>query len=364
MDEYLRSIYFDTSNPAAFTGPQQLYRAVRKEGRFKVTLKEIKNFLKSVDAYTLHKKVNRKFPRNKIQVEGIDIQWDCDIFDLSKQAKYNDNYKYLLACVDAFSRFAFVQPLKTKKPSEVVKAFEKIFSKRKPKRLRTDRGGEFMGRVTQAFLKRESVLHMLGGSEHKACMAERFGQTLKGRLYRYFTHNETYRYVDQLQAIVTGYNRTRHRILKRTPAEVTPDNEAQVWFEQYALPYINKDVKSSKPSFAVGDLVRITYIRKKFERSYDHKWTSELFRISKIIRQSETPLYKLIDYGGEEIDSLFYPQELQSVVIDKDKPYLIDKVIKTRVRKGVKESFVSWKYWGAKFNQWIPTADIEPLRND
>jgi hypothetical protein len=205
---------------------------------------------------------------------------------------------------------------------------------------------------------------MIGGSEHKAAMAERVIQTLKGRMYRYFTHNETYRYVDKLQDFVTGYNRTRHSVLKRTPAEVTHENEGRVWFEQNALPYINKSIKTIHPSFAVGDLVRITYLRKQFERSYDHKWTSELFRISGIVHQWGTPLYKLVDYGNEEVTSLFYPQELQKVIIDKDRPYLIDAVLKTRMRKGVKESLVSWKFWPAKFNQWLRSSEIGRLRDE
>ena len=149
---------------------------------------------------------------------------------------------------------------------------------------------------------------MIGGSEHKSCIAERVLQTLQGRLYRYFTHNETYRYTDKLADFVKAYNKTRHSTLNRTPSDITHENEAQVWFEQYALPYIMKTIKKARTSFDKCYLVRITYIRKKFERSYDVKWTYELFTISRIVYQREASLYKLVDYAGEEIKSLFYTE--------------------------------------------------------
>ena len=156
MDEYLKSLYFDTAQAVSFTSPKQLYEAVKKQGLYKITLRKIKDWLKSVDAYTLHKRVNRKFKRNKIVVEGIDIQWDSDLLDLSKLAKYNEGYKYVLVCIDTLSRFLFASPLKTKKPKEIVDALKDIFTKRKPKRLRTDKGGEYIAYTTQNFLKKRA----------------------------------------------------------------------------------------------------------------------------------------------------------------------------------------------------------------
>ena len=46
---------------------------------------------------------------------------------MQKFAKLNKRYRYLLTCIDIFSKFAFVIPLKDKKGINVKNALEKIF---------------------------------------------------------------------------------------------------------------------------------------------------------------------------------------------------------------------------------------------
>ena len=54
-------------------------------------------------------------------------------------ADKNNGYKYLLAVIDIFSHYAWVEALKDKTSQEIVNAFDKILSKgRIPKHLRTD----------------------------------------------------------------------------------------------------------------------------------------------------------------------------------------------------------------------------------
>ena len=71
---------------------------------------------------TLHKPVRYRFRRNKIIVMGIGHQYQADLCDMSNISKYNEGYKYLLTCIDCFSRLAWVKPLKTKQGLGVGKA--------------------------------------------------------------------------------------------------------------------------------------------------------------------------------------------------------------------------------------------------
>ena len=58
-------------------------------------------------------------------------------------SKENDDYEYILTCIDAFSKYAWAIPLKNKNSESVKDAFEKIFKERKPKKIQTDLGKEF-----------------------------------------------------------------------------------------------------------------------------------------------------------------------------------------------------------------------------
>ena len=57
----------------------------------------------------------RKYTRSRVIVAGIDSQWDMDLMDIVDLAKQNDGVKYVLVSIDVFSRFAYCQPIKSKK---------------------------------------------------------------------------------------------------------------------------------------------------------------------------------------------------------------------------------------------------------
>ena len=88
--------------------------------------------------------------------------------------------------------------------------------------------------------------------ETKASIVERFTRTLKTRMWRYFTKNQSVRYVDVLQAIMRSYNDTYHRSIGMVPSEVNSTNQETVWQRLYG----HKSVGT--PKFRVGDRVRIS----------------------------------------------------------------------------------------------------------
>ena len=47
-------------------------------------------------------------------------------------------------------------------------------------------------------------------SDIKYSLAERFNSTLQSKMWRYFTHKNTYTYIDVLQDLVYSYNHTFH----------------------------------------------------------------------------------------------------------------------------------------------------------
>ena len=148
-DTLLSKIYYNPSHPGSFGGINTLKRQVGK----KVSGKELKNWLTKQDTYTLHKPVRHHFKRQRILVSDIDEQWEADLVDLSALSKHNKNFRYLLTVIDTLSKYAWAIPLKTKTGKELVFAFSKIIktSKRKPEKLRTDKGGEFVNKIFQAF---------------------------------------------------------------------------------------------------------------------------------------------------------------------------------------------------------------------
>ena len=52
---YLKTIYYDPSHPASYSGLDRLYREVKREGRYNIKRKDLKNWLTSQETYGLHR---------------------------------------------------------------------------------------------------------------------------------------------------------------------------------------------------------------------------------------------------------------------------------------------------------------------
>ena len=56
-------------------------------------------------------------------------------------------------------------------------------------------------------------------NEGKFSVAEGWNRTMKRIMWKYFTANNTNKYIDELQNMVGKYNTTYHRSIKLTPSE-------------------------------------------------------------------------------------------------------------------------------------------------
>ena len=141
LNQYLQQKYYDLEHAGSLSGVDALYCAVKEDKNRKLSRKQVQEWLKSQDTYTLHKPVPKNYVRNRVVVGGIDDLWQADLVDLQSLSKYNDGYKYLLACVDIFSKFAWAVPLKSKTGKVITTAFQSIIENgRKPFYLQTEEG--------------------------------------------------------------------------------------------------------------------------------------------------------------------------------------------------------------------------------
>lgn len=361
-EEYLKRIYTTPGHPASFCGPEKLRQITKKEGLFKISRDDIRKFLEAQDVYTVNRHVRRRFARNKIIAHGVNDQYDMDLCDLSRLAKFNKNVTFLLVVVDVFSRFAFVRPLKNKSAESVLKALESIFKgDNLPRRIRSDRGKEFQNALARKFFESKGIKHYFASSPLKCQIVERLNQSLKQLIYRYLFDRNSYKYLDALGDIVEGYNRRPHRsLLGLSPAEVTVENQVKLWNEMY----VNKRTDKRKSSvltykFDIGIFVRVSLEKKTFERAYNAKFSLEPFRVSARHMRNGLPVYMLKDMQGERLEGWYYESELQPMAEKASKDtWRVEKILRTRGKGANREVLVSWAGFPAKFNSWELKSSI------
>ena len=350
LQQRVRKVYYDAKQPGSFGGVVPLARALKQKKD------DVREWLSFEDAYTLHKPVRQKFQRRRTIVGGIDHQWQADLIDVQKLKKNNGGNAYLLTCIDVFSKYAWVVPLKDKTGGSLVRAFQEIFaSGRKPLKLQTDKGSEFKNRSVQKLLREEKIVFFTTENDDiKAAVVERFNRTLKERLWRFFTKSKNERYLDVLPDIVYAYNRSFHRSIQRAPVEVNFKNQEDVWQSLYG----GRTFSSKRNKLKIGDRVRLSKTRRVFKKGYLPSWTFELFTVVAVLRTTPTT-YTIKDDSGEVLEGSFYEQELQKV--GEKTYYDIESVLDQRLdKKGQREYLVKWVGYDPSFNRWIPHRALAP----
>ena len=356
----LNKIYTDPKDSGSFGGIERLLQSAKfKHNRRDINRDDVEKFLRQQETYTLHKPIRRRFGRNATIVKGIDVQWQADLAEVIPLSRINSGFRYLLTVVDCFSKFAWVIPVKKKDAKHMLEAFKELLKKaapRKPERLQTDKGKEFVNSTVKNYFVTNHIEHFTTNNETKASLVERFNRTLKTRMFAYFTQNNTRRYIDILEHLVTSYNNSIHRAIGMQPSKVTAKDNERLWHRLYGDVAQQVLPLNKKHAPKANSTVRIAKTKTIFDKGYIPNWTTELFHVRDVMRKLPKPVYKVSDYNGEDIAGTFYPEEIQKV---KDKGiYKVEKVLRKRsLSNGKQQSFVKWIGWPAKFNSWIDDND-------
>ena len=96
----------------------------------------------------------------------------------------------------------------------------------------------------------------------------------------------------------------------------------------------------SKLNFRVGQHVRISKEKVKLTKGVEQNYTTEIFKVRKVVHRTPRPVFELEDLRGQEIEGQFYSEELVPVLITKQTTYKTDKILDKRVRRGILEYLV------------------------
>ncbi len=308
-------------------------------------------------AEEIHHRAVRKYRHRKVLVSGVDEIWSMDLAFMDAYAQYNKGYKVLLCVIDVFSKYGWCVPLKDKTAPSILGAVKKIVadSGRSPGKIWVDQGSEFYNKHFLAWAQENDITVYSTHWDGKAVVAERFIRTIKEMLFKKFTSTNSRDWLKLLGPALEKYNNRVHKTILMTPTEASQtDNEVQV-YNNLHRDSSQAPKKKHKPKFAVGDNVRISRIKEKFEKGYEPNYTFEVFVISSV-QDTDPVTYKLTDYLGEPITGGFYEQELIKTSVPDYRE--VETVLKTRQKGKSKQYFVKFYGWPDKYNDWVDKNDF------
>src|SRR5438552_11867600 len=114
----------------------------------------------------LHKPARKNFPRRPVVICDINETLQMDLIEMTRYFKVNRGFNYILAIIDAFSKFAWAIPLKNKSAPVVHNALVKFFQNTTPhltlsdvKNVQTDQGKEFFNSKCAALFSSLGINH-------------------------------------------------------------------------------------------------------------------------------------------------------------------------------------------------------------
>ena len=262
-------------------------------------------------ANELHHEYKKPSKYLKVQIFGKDNTWGCDLADMVKKSSDDEKFRYILVCIDLYTRYGWAIPMIDKKQETLRESFEQIFEndQRIPDYIWFDKESAIKSKYFDKFLKENDIKLYHTENEGKSVFAERFIRTLKNKMWKYFTAVGNQKWNNALlQKIVNEYNNTVHSSIHVTPKEASEKPElVKEINEQHN--HENDNLKE-KIKFKIGDKVRIFKYKNKFEKGYETKWTKEIFIVDRIY-YTKPITYSLRDLNGEKILGRMYGNEMQ-----------------------------------------------------
>lgn len=288
-----------------------------------ITKSVVTQFLNSLEAYQLHKRVARSRTVNPIVPRGPGY-YQIDLIDMSKYSRQNRGKKWILTTMDLFTKHVWVAALRNKKGRTIATAlrFGIENGRINPRVIQSDRGGEFNNGPVSALLKEHGIKHQLSLSHKPESQAsiERFNGTLKRELNVYFTALGSHNWIDIILGLVTNYNNSVHSTTKVPPSRANDHREVvSQRLRHRAIQSLEQS--PNYPSLEVGDTVRLAlqsraeYRKNIFRKKYLSQWSEQLWTVVYVIQPTALSSAK---YGIENEDGFrprrrYYRFQLQKV---------------------------------------------------
>ena len=205
-------------------------------------------------------------------------KWQLDIFYLIKYHKQNHGYKYILACIDIFTRKAYAIPLKLKDDENVSDGIKEIIKQAQttPYFITSDSDSTFLSNESDKIFHKYDIIHKTVpvGDHASLGIIDRFARTLKTILHKRFVKYNSTNWVDSLSKIIEQYNNSPHNSIndiKPNDAE-NPENISKIID-------LNVEKRKEKTTFKneinEGDKVRI--VLSGFHKKSEGQFSYELY---------------------------------------------------------------------------------------
>jgi hypothetical protein len=328
MDELFKQYNYPPAN--------RFYQILKGNG-IKATHLQVKEFIEKQVVSQVHKKIEKRKSKYKHFLASFPNEiFQIDLLDYQKYAQQNRGFKWVLICIDVFTRKAYGKPVKNKTANLVKEAFKSIGVL--PAVIFHDEGNEFKGEFRK-FIDEKNIVDVENESKnHNALgIVDRFSRTIKTAISKYMTANSTTKWHTELSRLIEIYNDTPHRgiaLIKPEDVEGDAKNEIDISTLNYHKQTESQKVHKKEHPLKIGDNVRTLINKGTFTKGYEITYSKNVYIIERI-EHSKATLNNGKTYPFSQLQKV--PEgSIQLKVGKKEQAENLSKIARQLAKEGLK----------------------------
>lgn len=329
VESVLEDIYKNDTNVLG-KGVTTFYKYIVSK-YLNITRREVEAFLKKQNQYQISYNPNKIVNKSIIELFP-NARYQIDLIDMGQYESSNYGKRYILNCVDIFSRKLWLKALKNKEPKDVLKAFEEILeeTKIKPLKVQTDNGNEFKGEFS-AYLKEKNIFQIFNDTytPNMNAIVERKNADVRSVIRQFMIKNQNFKWYNILDKVEDNLNNQFSSSIKNTPNDIwSPTNT------KFSGRILTKNIAYDKKTFSQSVIYDDAIQKIKNQKQYE-------FNVDDVVRVKMSVIFsnirKAIKSGNSKQIVITYTPILFKIikVVKGDKikrtKYLIENLSNNQV---------------------------------
>lgn len=280
----MEKLYKDNFFPS-----EKRFYDILKENGYKLTHKEVKEFIEKQAVSQVHKPILKiKTKQKSIVASSPEEQLQIDILDYSKYKTSNRYYAWILLAIDIFTRKGYAVGIKSKSPNDLLNGFKKMdlntFS------VIHDDGKEFMG-AFKNYLKANNISDIAINSNYHTSLGviDRFSKTIKTTIEKNMTSNNNVNWFNSLDDIIENYNNSPHKGILDIKPNMAEENSKAISSLNFWKAVKNNEL-NDKEKINEDDLVRIKVIKSVLAKGYSITYSKKVYKVIELMNDGKVKL--------------------------------------------------------------------------
>ena len=160
-------------------------------------------------------------------------------------------------------------------------------SKRKPLKMKSNRGTEFYNNIFQSFLKLKNIHHYSRFTDKGPSIAERVIRTIRNLLKKQIFPAVNVFWLSELTAVVDKYSNTIHHSKKIIPIQASEKSNEKVVYSN-----LRDNREFQKPKIKLGQFVPTADIKRVFSKGDSTNYSFKIYTFTEVIHDT-IPSYRI-----------------------------------------------------------------------